>query len=62
MHFNKNRTNNLKNTKLWGTHYQYLNNPQLKFPWLGHFGSWVNRLNVSMYKDKFYNHMLFDEL
>ena len=50
--FDKNRTNNWKNTKLWGTHYQYLNNPGPKFPCLRHFGSWVIRLNVSMYKHR----------
>ena len=60
--FNKNRTNNWKNIKLWGSHYQYLNNPQPKDPCFRHFGSWVIRLNVSMYKYKFYNYMLFDAL
>ena len=60
--FNKNRTNNWKNTKLWGTHYQYLNNPEWKFPCFRHFGSWVIRLNVSMHKYKFYSYMLSDEL
>ena len=62
MHFNKNRTNNWKNTKLWGTDYQYLNHPQPKDPRLRHFGSWVIRLNVSMYKYKFCNYMLFNKL
>ena len=58
---NKNRTNNWKNTKLWGSHHQYLNNPQPKFPCRGHVDSWVIRLNVSLYKYKFHNYMLFDE-
>ena len=58
--FNKNWTNNWKNIKLWRSHYQYLNNPQLKLPCFRHFGSWVIRLNVSMYKYKLYHYMLFD--
>ena len=62
MDFNKNWTNNWKNIKLWWSHYQYLNNPQLKLPCFRHFGSWVIRLNVSMYKYKLYNYMLFDGL
>ena len=59
--FYKNETSNWKSTTLWGSHYQYLNSPQPKSACLSHFGSWVTRLNVSMYKYKFYNYMVFDE-
>ena len=58
--FNKNQTNEWKNIKLWGSHYQYLNNLQPKDPCFRHFGSWVIRFNVSLYKYEFYNYMLFD--
>ena len=39
--FNKNWTNNWKNTKLWVSHNQYLNNLHQKFHWLRLLGSWV---------------------
>ena len=38
MDLNKNQMNNGENTKLLGSHYQYLNNLQTRFPSLSQSG------------------------
>ena len=58
--FDKNGTNNWKNTKLCESHLDYWDMPQAKFQCLRFFSSWVIRL--SLYKDILYFYVLLQTL